>query len=83
MLKKEATSPFLFILNALVMERIEFRLPFLLDLLTPSDRETDCSCKIRGEGEYRLKDKGGGREKRGKTKDVDNRGRTNKKSTVM
>lgn len=45
--------PPLFIINSPVAERMKFRLAFMLDLLTPSDRETDCSCKMGGGGKGR------------------------------
>ena len=50
---------------------MKFRLAFMLDLLTPNDIETDFSCKTRGGGGCRYKDKERKGKKRGNMKDAD------------
>lgn len=55
-------------MNSLVSEWMKFRLAFMLDLLTPNDIETDCSCKMGMGAEVR-------RANIGNMKDVDEWGR--------
>lgn len=68
MKETEAISSPLFIMNSLVSEWMKFRLAFMLDLLTPNDIETDCSCKMGMGAEVR-------RANIGNMKDVDEWGR--------